>query len=68
MADLAYREVYTKNPIEARKLLIKIYQRAESIKKAARMLTPFLPWFSLFEVRSQPAGRLSRKHASPLPP
>jgi len=27
MAELAYREVYTMNPIEARKLLIKTYEQ-----------------------------------------
>ncbi len=37
MADLAYREVYTMNPIEARKLLIKTYHETKSIRKSARM-------------------------------
>ena len=37
MANLAYREVYTMNPTETRKLLIKAYHETKSISKTARM-------------------------------
>ncbi len=40
MADLAYREVYSMNPIEARKLLIKTYQQTKSIRKTSRASFP----------------------------
>jgi transposase len=37
VAELAYREVYTMNSVEARKLLIKTYHETKSIRKTARM-------------------------------
>ena len=37
MAELAYREVYTMNLIETRKLLIKTYHQTKSIRKTARI-------------------------------
>lgn len=37
MAELAYGEVYTMNPIEARKLLIKTYNGAKRIRKTAKI-------------------------------
>jgi len=37
MANLAYREVYTMNPTETRKLLIKSYHETKRISKTARM-------------------------------
>jgi len=36
MADMAYREVYAVNPIEARKLLIRTYQETGNITETAR--------------------------------
>ena len=37
MANLAYREVYTMNPTETRKLLINAYHETKRISKTARM-------------------------------
>jgi len=37
MANLAYREVYTMNPTETRKLLIKAYHETKRISNTARM-------------------------------
>jgi len=37
MAELAYRQVYTMNPVEARKLLVATYQETKSIRKTAQV-------------------------------
>jgi transposase len=36
MADLAYREVYAMNPVEARHHLVRTYQETGSIRETAR--------------------------------
>jgi transposase-like protein len=35
MAELAYRQVYTMNPFEARKRLVQTYQQTGSVRKTA---------------------------------
>ncbi len=74
MAELAYRQVYTMNSIEARKLLIATYQEAKSIRKTARIWKTsrqvVRKWVRRFEEEGEEGlkDRSRRPHHSPARP
>lgn len=63
MANLAYREVYTMNPTETRKLLIKAYHETKSISKTARMWKTSRNVIRKWVRPSEPGGSPSRPEA-----
>ena len=71
MPELAYRRLYSMNPIEARKLLVETYQRTGSISETARIWGTsrqvVRKWVRRYEAEG-PAGladRSRRPHNSP---
>jgi len=56
MADMAYREVYTMNSIEVRKLLIKTYQDTGSISETAYRASAGKPFAFCLSVRYNVLG------------